>query len=79
MEKSITSAKERFLTTNLETGQDMAIRLMDARGLAKCHAELKRQYEACQVEFVEAMNRQLTLRSYIAAIEFEQERRGSQN
>lgn len=77
MEKSI--QKERFLTTDLETGKESPVRLMTLPQLGKCHAELKRQYEQSQAEFVSAMNRQLTLRSYLAAIEFEQERRGSQN
>ncbi|MDR5728310.1 MAG: hypothetical protein RB191_12855 [Terriglobia bacterium] len=80
MEKSLKPAsKERFMTVDIETREEGPLRLMTLAKLGKCHAELKRQYEQSQIEFVAAMNQQLTLRGYLAAIEFEQERRGAGN
>lgn len=76
MEKTIQAPpKRKFVTQNTQTGEDLAVMVMTNPELETARLELKRQYTTAQEDFVEAMNRQLTLARFIAAIEFEQERR----
>ena len=69
---------ELFNTTNSFTGKEVPIRKLNSDELIKIHNELKGQFDEVQAELLDYLNRQLTLARYLAAIEFEQERRKAQ-
>jgi hypothetical protein len=65
----------KFVTIMSETGEETEVRKMTPDALKLCLEDLRRQYGEIQARFIECLNRQISLATIIAAIEYEQERR----